>query len=99
MSVPLHDALYWRVLVPPRLVREHAIGRMDGWPRISNRSRYFNVHKMIGHRYANWVALIFLLAISCILFLQALGNPHITRWDEAVHVNVVKNLAEHCCMP
>jgi 4-amino-4-deoxy-L-arabinose transferase-like glycosyltransferase len=33
------------------------------------------------------------------LFLQNLGTPYITLWDEAVHVNVIKNLAEHCCLP
>jgi hypothetical protein len=40
-----------------------------------------------------------LLATSCVLFLQNLGTPNITTWDEVVHVNVVKNLAEHCCLP
>jgi hypothetical protein len=28
-----------------------------------------------------------------------LGTPDISTWDEVVHVNVVKNLAEHCCVP
>ena len=46
-----------------------------------------------------WLALICLLTASCILFLQNLGTPDITTWDEVVHANVVKNLAEHCCVP
>jgi 4-amino-4-deoxy-L-arabinose transferase-like glycosyltransferase len=47
----------------------------------------------------SWITLICLLATSCILFLQNLGTPNISTWDEVVHVNVVKNLAEHCCLP
>ena len=27
------------------------------------------------------------------------GSPYITTWDVAIHVNVIKNLAEHCCVP
>jgi 4-amino-4-deoxy-L-arabinose transferase-like glycosyltransferase len=46
-----------------------------------------------------WLLLACLLATSCILFLQNLGTPDITTWDEVVHVNVVKNLAERCCVP
>jgi len=45
------------------------------------------------------ISLTCILAISCLLFLQKLGNPYITLWDEAVHVNVIKNLAENCCLP
>lgn len=45
------------------------------------------------------IPLTCILAISCLLFLQKLGNPYITLWDEAVHVNVIKNLAENCCLP
>lgn len=47
----------------------------------------------------SWIALASLLATSCILFLQNIGTPNITTWDEVVHVNVVRNLAEHCCLP
>ncbi len=56
-------------------------------------------NKLIDQRCASLTALTFILAISCILFLQKLGNPYITLWDEAIHVNVIKNLAEHCCLP
>jgi len=54
---------------------------------------------MVNQRSTNWTAITCLLAISCILFLQNLGTPYITLWDEAIQVNVVKNLAEHCCLP
>jgi 4-amino-4-deoxy-L-arabinose transferase-like glycosyltransferase len=47
----------------------------------------------------SWIALTCLLATSFALFLQNLGTPDISTWDEVVHVNVVKNLAEHCCLP
>ena len=47
----------------------------------------------------SWIALTCLLATSFFLFLQNLGSPNISTWDEVVHVNVVKNLAEHCCLP
>ena len=46
-----------------------------------------------------WLAMTCLLVASCILFLQNLDTPNITTWDEVVHVNVVRNLAEHCCVP
>jgi hypothetical protein len=57
-----------------------------------------NQHHANQH-HANWTGLACLLAISCALFLQNLSTPYITLWDEAVHVNVIKNLAEHCCLP
>jgi 4-amino-4-deoxy-L-arabinose transferase-like glycosyltransferase len=60
-------------------------------------SRHFQT--MINQHHANWTGLACLLAISCALFLQNLSTPYITLWDEAVHVNVIKNLAEHCCLP
>jgi 4-amino-4-deoxy-L-arabinose transferase-like glycosyltransferase len=50
-------------------------------------------------RYGNWLILASLLALCCALYLQNLGSPYITLWDEAIHVNVVQNLAEHCCEP
>jgi len=40
-----------------------------------------------------------LLVLACVLFEWHLGTPYITMWDEAVQANVVKNLAEHCCVP
>lgn len=45
------------------------------------------------------VALGCLLATSFLLYLQNLGTPNISTWDEVVHANVVKNLAERCCLP
>lgn len=47
----------------------------------------------------HWLALTCVLVTSCILFLQNLGTPDINTWDEVVHANVVKNLAERCCLP
>jgi hypothetical protein len=43
--------------------------------------------------------LVGLLILACLLFEWRLGTPYITLWDEAVQANVVKNLAEHCCVP
>ncbi len=40
-----------------------------------------------------------ILAVSGVLYLQNLGAPHIQLWDEAIHANVVQNLADHCCAP
>jgi 4-amino-4-deoxy-L-arabinose transferase-like glycosyltransferase len=45
------------------------------------------------------VALTCLLAVSFLLYLQNLGTLNISTWDEVVHANVVKNLAERCCVP
>jgi len=45
------------------------------------------------------VALVCVLATSFLLYLQNLGTPNISTWDEVVHANVVKNLAERCCVP
>jgi 4-amino-4-deoxy-L-arabinose transferase-like glycosyltransferase len=45
------------------------------------------------------VALTCLLAVSFLLYLQNLGTPNISTWDEVVHANVVKNLSERCCVP
>jgi 4-amino-4-deoxy-L-arabinose transferase-like glycosyltransferase len=53
----------------------------------------------IGRRRITLVALGCLLAISFVIYLQNLGTPNISTWDEVVHANVVKNLAEHCCVP
>ncbi|HEX4067298.1 MAG TPA: glycosyltransferase family 39 protein [Acidobacteriaceae bacterium] len=44
-------------------------------------------------------ALTALLALSAFLLLQNLGSPYITLWDEAIQVNIVKNLAEHSWRP
>lgn len=40
-----------------------------------------------------------IVLLSSIFFLHNLGNQNITLWDEAVHVNVVSNLANDCCVP
>lgn len=50
-------------------------------------------------RSASWLFAAGLLAICFGIYLQNLGTPYITLWDEAIHVNVVQNLAEHCCIP
>lgn len=31
--------------------------------------------------------------------MEDLGTPNLTMWDEVVHVNVLRNLAQHCCLP
>ena len=54
---------------------------------------------MTNHRFAHWLVLACILSLSCLVYLQNLGSPYITTWDEAIHVNVIKNLAEHCCVP
>lgn len=48
---------------------------------------------------ATTATLVGLLVLACLLFEWHLGTPYITMWDEAVQANVVKNLAEHCCVP
>ena len=80
---------YTRSRIGPTVRDNHLVA---GVPR-------FDVANAIVRRCTNWTGLTCLLAISIVLFLQNLGTPYITLWDEAVHVNVVKNLAEHCCLP
>ena len=46
-----------------------------------------------------WVLFGCLLTVSALIFLHNLGSPNITLWDEAFHANVIRNLAEHCCIP
>lgn len=46
-----------------------------------------------------YILLALIVAISSWLMLRSLGSNYITLWDEAVHVNVVKNLANNCCTP
>jgi 4-amino-4-deoxy-L-arabinose transferase-like glycosyltransferase len=48
---------------------------------------------------AIWLAPVALLAVSVFLGLQNLGSPYITLWDESVQANIVRNLADHCCVP
>ena len=45
------------------------------------------------------VLVLALMFFSSTLLLRNLGDPYITLWDEAVHINVVRNLAVHCCTP
>jgi 4-amino-4-deoxy-L-arabinose transferase-like glycosyltransferase len=47
----------------------------------------------------HYAPLAAILAIAGYFYFQNLGTHYITLWDEAVHVNVVKNLATHCCIP
>ena len=54
---------------------------------------------MLDRRCPHWMVLTFILAVGCYLYLQNLGTPYITTWDEVVHANVIHNLAEHCCVP
>lgn len=39
------------------------------------------------------------VVISSFFLLHNLGNSTLTLWDEAVHANVIKNLANNCCLP
>jgi len=48
---------------------------------------------------AEWIAFVLLIALSGSLFLEHLGSLNITMYDEVIHANVVRNLAEHCCVP
>ena len=50
-------------------------------------------------RHIAAIVLLCLLVVSCALFMEDLGAPNITMWDEVVHVNVIRNMAEHCCLP
>ena len=46
-----------------------------------------------------WLLLSAVLAGCCALYLQNLNSPYITLFDESVHVNIIENLADHCCTP
>lgn len=52
-----------------------------------------------GNPKGQLIPLFLILAVSSIFYFHNLGTSHITLWDEAVHVNVVKNLANDCCVP
>src|SRR3989344_8109175 len=45
------------------------------------------------------IPLAIILALAGYFYFHNLGSDYITLWDEAVHVNVVKNLANDCCVP
>ncbi len=47
----------------------------------------------------HYAPLAAILAAAGYLYFHNLGTNYITLWDEAVHVNVVKNLARDCCTP
>ncbi len=50
------------------------------------------------HRTEAVLVLVIVLAGFLPAFFGA-RSPYISTWDEAVHVNVVKNLTEDCCTP
>jgi 4-amino-4-deoxy-L-arabinose transferase-like glycosyltransferase len=43
--------------------------------------------------------LVLLVLFSSVLQLHNLGQVDLTLWDEVVHANVIKHLAEDCCTP
>ncbi len=47
----------------------------------------------------HYAPLAVILAVAGYFYFRNLGTNYITLWDEAVHVNVVKNLATDCCVP
>ena len=47
----------------------------------------------------HYAPLAAILAAAAYFYFHNLGTNYITLWDEAVHVNVVKNLARDCCTP
>ena len=51
------------------------------------------------HRLAAPLLLCLLVTASSVLLLRNLGDPYITLWDEAVHVNVIRTLETSCCTP
>ncbi len=53
--------------------------------------------KLLRFRYE--LVLAALIICSSVLFFRNLGQPNLTMWDEVVHANVIKNLAQHCCTP
>jgi len=57
--------------------------------------------KNFTERLKKWgyLPLVLILAVSSLFYFHNLGSDYITLWDEAVHVNVVKNLANACCTP
>jgi 4-amino-4-deoxy-L-arabinose transferase-like glycosyltransferase len=46
----------------------------------------------------DWLAVCLLFA-SAIFWLHGLSNNNLTLWDEAININVVKNLADHSITP
>jgi 4-amino-4-deoxy-L-arabinose transferase-like glycosyltransferase len=69
-------------------------------------SRFFVAPCMTGPEVAASVRrlsapflLCLLVTASSALLLTNLGDPYITLWDEAVHVNVIRNLENNCCTP
>src|SRR5947209_15363432 len=57
------------------------------------------IHALISDRRIILASLVLILCFAAILYLQNLGSPYITLFDEGAHANVIKNLAEHCCVP
>jgi hypothetical protein len=52
----------------------------------------------IKNRFAE-IILLAILGLSGFLYLHNLGHSYLTLWDEAVHVNVIKNLATDFSVP
>lgn len=52
---------------------------------------------MLKHKYKIFLAVLILA--SSLVFLRNLGRPDLTMWDEVVHADVTKHLAQHCCTP
>jgi 4-amino-4-deoxy-L-arabinose transferase-like glycosyltransferase len=50
-------------------------------------------------RFKNELALCVIVLVSTLLFSHRLGQPDLSMWDEVVHANVIKNLADSCCTP
>ncbi|MBI3232266.1 MAG: glycosyltransferase family 39 protein [Candidatus Doudnabacteria bacterium] len=46
-----------------------------------------------------YASIFFILGVASYFYFHNLGTDYITLWDEVVHVNVVKNLADDCCKP
>lgn len=44
-------------------------------------------------------AFIAILLGTAFFWLHGLAKPNLTLWDEAININVVKNLANNCCTP
>lgn len=55
-------------------------------------------HKL-QHLKNHWFLLGLIVLVSSFLYLHNLSTAYITLWDEAIHANVVKNLANNCCVP
>ena len=53
----------------------------------------------LNRRFGRILTVSVIVAASSILQLRDLGDPYIHIYDEAVHLNVVRNLVVDCCTP